>query len=82
MRVDPEIEQLEADLSRSRFERWDVEAFFAERHQAKIDALTSADDRVGVWLQVAKELAFGVCAFVGFITIQALLGWLLLSGLA
>lgn len=42
--VDPAIARIEAELRESRFKPWDVETFLANRHQAKIDALTEPSE--------------------------------------
>lgn len=67
MRSDPEIERLEADLHRSRFEKWDVETFLVERHQAKIDALTKPKGGKlrSAWL-VFREITDPFAIFVGW----------------
>jgi hypothetical protein len=66
---DPEIEQLEADLHRSRFEKWDVETFLADRHRAKADALTNPKSpRVGVW-RLFRELTDPVFVYVGWVAL-------------
>lgn len=67
---DPTIASIEAELRESRTQAWDVETFLANRHQAKIEALTS--DQSGPWnrrWQAAKEIAWGVAGFVGAFTI-------------
>lgn len=79
---DPAIEQLEAELRESRFKAWDVETFLANRHQAKIDALTAPAEgnAPGRLWRVVKELTVMVCAFVGYITIVTVTGLWLLTG--
>lgn len=77
---DPEIERLEAELEQSRFAKWDVETLLADRHRAKIDALTRPESkRVRLW-RVVADLASIVFVYVGQITLLALLGyWALLT---
>lgn len=80
MRPDPEIERLEAELHQSRVERWDVETFLAERHRAKIAALTANEDRTGARLQVAKEIADTVFVLIGKMATIAMLALWFLTG--
>jgi len=77
---DPAIEQIEAELRESRFKPWDVETFLANRHQAKIDALTAPQDKRTRRLQVAREIVTGMLTFVGYVTVLAVLGAWLLTG--
>ena len=66
MRSDPEIESLEAELQRSRFEKWDVETFLVERHQAKIEALQKPTGKLkSAWL-VFREITDPAAIFVGW----------------
>jgi hypothetical protein len=65
VRPDPEIERLEADLRRSRFEKWDVENFLANRHRAKIAALTAPENKRAALWPVAKEISDMVFLYVG-----------------
>jgi hypothetical protein len=76
---DPQIQQLEDELRRSQFEKWDVETLLADRHRAKIEALTSPDKR-GAKLQVAREIAETIFSFVGKVTTISAFGVWLLSG--
>lgn len=77
MRSDPEIESLEAELQRSRFEKWDVETFLVERHQAKIEALQKPTGKLkSAWL-VFREFTDPVAMYVGWVTTYcAFLFWL------
>lgn len=77
---DPALEQIEDELRESRFKPWDVETFLANRHQAKIDALTAPQDKRTRRLQVAREIATGILTFVGFVTVMTVLGVWLLTG--
>lgn len=73
MRSDPEIERLEAELHRSRFEKWDVENFLVERHQAKIEALTKPTGRLkSAWL-VFREITDPVAIYVFWVSAYCLL---------
>jgi hypothetical protein len=77
---DPAIEQLEAELRESRFKPWDVEIFLANRHQAKIEALTAPDDK---WLRrraAAGEILTAVFALVGQVAVVVSAGVWLLTG--
>ena len=78
MHPDPEIERLEADLHRSRFEKWDVETFLADRHRAKIEALTPPKgERVPAWVMV-RELTDPVFLYIGWAgSLLALCLWVL-----
>ena len=77
---DPALEQLEAELHESRFGAWDVETFLANRHQAKIDALTAPGDKWKQRRQVAKEMVTAILALVGYATIITLVGLWLVTG--
>ena len=70
MQPDPEIESLEADLRRSRFEKWDVENFLADRHRAKAEALTKPE-RVSKWL-IFREITDPFIIYVGWVTLYCL----------
>jgi hypothetical protein len=76
--MDPVIAQIEAELRESRFKPWDAETFLAERHRAKIEALTEPQ---GTWSrrwEVTKEAATIVSAFVGYLAISAtVIGWVI-----
>jgi hypothetical protein len=76
---DPQIQQLEDELRRSQFEKWDVETLLADRHRAKIEALTSPDKR-GAKVQVAREIAGAVFGAIGVAATSAAFGVWLLSG--
>lgn len=75
---DPAIEEIEAQLRESRFKPWDVETFLANRHQAKIEALTG--DKWAKRRQVAREIGIGTLAFIGYLTVVTLAGGWLLTG--
>jgi hypothetical protein len=77
---DPALERLEDELRESRFKPWDVETFLANRHQAKIDALTAPGNKWRQRRQVAQELATGTLAFIGYITVMTIAGVWLVSG--
>lgn len=81
MRSDPEIERLEAELHRSRFEKWDVENFLVERHQAKIEALTKPTGKLkSAWL-VFREITDPFAIFVGWAFIYCMgVFWMLGAG--
>ena len=81
MRSDPEIERLEAELHRSRFEKWDVETFLVERHQAKIEALTKPKGKLkSAWL-VFREITDPFAIFVGWGTLYFMFVlWMLGAG--
>ena len=52
-------------MRRSRFERWEVETLLADRHRAKIAALTAPENkRVPVW-PIVRELTDMVFLYVG-----------------
>jgi hypothetical protein len=76
---DPVIERLEAELRESQFAVWDVETLIADRHRAKIEALT-ADDKWARRRQVAQELATVALALIGYLTVVAVSGAWLLTG--
>ena len=75
---DPEIERLEADLRRSRFERWEVETLLADRHRARIEALTPRKGkRVPMWV-IVRELTDPVFLYLGWAgSLAALSLWML-----
>lgn len=79
-RPDPIIEQIEADLRDARFRSWDVETFLANRHQAKIEALKTPENKWARRWQVAQEMFWAVMGFVGVTTTMIVLGLWLLSG--
>ena len=80
VRPDPEIERLEADLRRSRFEPWDVEKLLADRHRAKIEALEKPKSTWAYRWQVVREVTDPAFLFIGwvaslvFVTVWALTG--------
>lgn len=78
---DPAIEQLEADLRKSQFEKWDVETFLAEHHQAKAKALLRPKNKwAGRWV-AAKEVSDLFFIFAGRVATASALGyWILLGG--
>lgn len=79
--VDPAIARIEAELSESRFQPWDVETFLANRHQAKIETLTGEPDKP--WPRrwaAAKEIAWNLAAIVGTLTTVTGVGVWLLTG--
>ena len=78
MQPDPEIERLEADLRRSRFERWEVETLLADRHRARIEALTPRKGkRVPMWV-IVRELTDPVFLYLGWAgSLAALSLWML-----
>jgi DNA topoisomerase VI subunit A len=77
---DPDIERLEAELRQSRFQKWEVETFLANRHRAKIEALTPAEGEQVSKVQILKELADVLLIFVGRTTLFVLFGVWLLKG--
>lgn len=74
--TDPAIEEIEAQLRESQFKVWDVETFLANRHRAKIEALTTGPKR----RQIALEIATVLAAFVGYVTIITVAGAWVLTG--
>lgn len=77
---DPTIERIEAELRESRFTPWDVETFLANRHQAKIEALTAPQNP---WLRrwvAAKDVAWNLAACVGTIAVIQGAGIWLVTG--
>jgi hypothetical protein len=72
---DPEIERLEDDLRRSRFEPWDVEAFLAKRQRAKLEALEAPRSTPARAWQVFREITDPFAVFVGWVTLYV---WFLL----
>jgi hypothetical protein len=78
--TDPVIEQLEAELHESRFKAWDVETFLANRHQAKIEALTDPESKWRQRWQVTKEVATAISAMVGYVTVATIAGLWLVTG--
>ena len=77
---DPEIEAIEAELRESRFKAWDAETFLANRHRAKIEALTAPDNKWRQRWQVTKECAVIIAAFVGYITLATAGGMWAITG--
>lgn len=77
---DPALDQIEADLRESRFKPWDVETFLANRHQAKIDALTAPENKWGQRWQVANDLTAMLLTFVGYLTVMTIAGLWLVTG--
>lgn len=73
MRSDPEIERLEADLHRSRFERWEVETLLADRHRAKIEALEKPKSRVAFGWRVFREITDPLFLYIGWVAAGNLL---------
>ena len=67
VRVDPEIERLEADLHRSRFERWEVETLLADRHRAKIEAMAKPRGKWAARWQLFREITDPVAIYVGWV---------------
>lgn len=63
---DPEIERLEEDLARSRFEKWDVETLLADRHRAKIEALEKPKSRWAFRWQVFRECTDPLFLYFGW----------------
>lgn len=78
--IDPAIVQLEAEIHQSRVSRWEVETFLADRHRAKIEALSDITKKP-VW-PVFVELANLVFALIGQVAVAALLGLWLIFGLS
>ena len=76
---DPVIERLESEILESRFSKWDVETLLADRHQAKIEALTKPRNKWGARWQVAKEIGLLALAYIGFAATSAMLGVYLLG---
>lgn len=77
---DPTIERIEADLRESQFKPWDAETFLAGRHQAKIEALSEPESvPTRLWV-VAKELGAMFFAYIGQITVAAIIAIWLLTG--
>lgn len=77
---DPEIERLEAELHRSRFEKWDVETLLADRHRAKIEALERPKSKGAARLQVAKEIAEELFMYIGMVATVVMLNLWVLTG--
>lgn len=77
---DAEMEELEAELRRSQFSMWDVETLLIDRHKAKIEALSGAEGKWPVVRQTAKELTFGLLAYVGFLATATMAGYWMLTG--
>ena len=67
MRPDPEIERLEADLARSRFEKWEVETLLADRHRAKIEALERPKSNRAFRWRVFREVTDPVFLYIGWV---------------
>ena len=65
-RHDPEIERLEADLRRSRLEKWDVEKLLADRHRAKIEALEKPKVGLASAWRVFREITDPTMIYVGW----------------
>ena len=81
LQVDPAIERIEAELRVSRSQAWDVETFLANRHRAKIEALTGEPDKP--WARrwaATKEVSLLIAAFFGYFSIIAGLGRWLVTG--
>lgn len=78
-RTDHTIDQLEQDLHRSQFTRWEAETFLAERHRKKFESLANAEGKWARRWEVAKEISELVFAFIGKIALAALIGIGLLS---
>ena len=75
---DPEIERLEADLRRSRLERWEVETLLADRHRAKIEALERPKNRLAYRWRVFREITDPFMIYVGWaFTYGLFVVWLL-----
>ena len=79
-RPDPVIEQIEAELKDSRFQRWDVEAFLANRHQAKIEALRASENKWARRWQAVQDIFWAIMGFIGVVTTHVVLGLWLLTG--
>lgn len=77
---DYEMEQLEAELEASRFGKWDVETLLADRHRAKIEALTNKESRWIPVFQAFKELGQFILMWVGAMAIAAMIGHWILTG--
>ena len=77
---DPSIEQLEADLQASRFQKWEVEVFLEKRHKAKIEKLNQVEGRRAIAWAALKELILFVFAYLGFAGLLAFIGLGLLVG--
>lgn len=73
------IAQIEAELRESRTQAWDVETFLANRHQAKIEALTESESGLPRMWEATKQVATMLFAYVGFVTVMTLAGWWLLT---
>lgn len=76
----PTIEQLEDELRNSRTQAWEVETFLANRHQAKIEALTEPDSQWSRRWEVAKEVFWGVMGIAGFLLIDIIIGLWIVTG--
>lgn len=78
---DPAIEQLEAELRESQFKPWDVETLLADRHRAKIEALTKPDNSKWrrAWL-ATQELGMLLLAIIGFQAVMLTVGLWALTG--
>lgn len=77
---DYEMEQLEAELEASRFGKWDVETLLADRHRAKIEALTRPQPRWQQHWQIAKEISQLLLTYIGSLTVLAAFGyWALIA---
>lgn len=77
---DPALDRLENELRESRFRVWDVETFLANRHRAKIEALTATHDKWKQRRQVAQEIVTGAFAFIGYVAVITAAGLWLLTG--
>jgi hypothetical protein len=77
---DPVIDQIEAELHESRFKAWDVETFLANRHQAKIEALTRPRNKWQLRRQIAREAIAAISSLVGYATLATIAGLWLLTG--
>lgn len=80
MQDDPDIQRLEADLTRSQFEMWEVETFLADRHRAKIAALEHPRSKWGHRWRLLREVTDPAFLFVGWISALSFLTVWMLTG--
>lgn len=78
---DPVIQRLEAELRESQFKPWDVETLLADRHRAKIEALTKPGTSKWqrTW-QATQELGMMLLAFIGLQAVILIVGLWGLTG--
>lgn len=69
-----DMQALEAEIARSRFQAWDAEAFLINRHKSRIDALTETRGQWRERWQVTREIADVFCLFAGRIAVIAAIG--------